>query len=154
IWWQTVQRNVQFRSALHTGRPTGGLPRRFRADAIRSLLPVLPDVLLPALGSDMFDQPALPQPKSGQAGIEEGLELQRWQPILPGGLRYLVSGARAGVFVTLRNHLIRQSGITFTGDTARPRGFGIVSGGLPVQHRAPRPVPLPGNLAGHENVAL
>ena len=43
IWWQTVQRSVQFRSALHTSRPTGGLPRRFRAEAVRSLLPVLPD---------------------------------------------------------------------------------------------------------------
>ena len=74
--------------------------------------------------------------------------------MLPGGLRYLVSGARAGVFVTLRNHLIRQSGITFTGEPPRPRGFGMVSGGLPVQHRAPRPVPLPLNEERRQDVAL
>src|SRR3712207_7803132 len=71
-------RNVQFRSALHTSRPTGGLPRRFRAEAIRSLLPVLPDPWLPALRSDLFDLPALPEPKPGRSE-EHTSELQSRQ---------------------------------------------------------------------------
>jgi hypothetical protein len=154
LWWQTVQRTVQFRSALHTDRPTGGLPRRFRAPAVRSLLPAPPNPPLPALTEAVFDQPDLPQPDGQQAGIPEGPALERWQPVLPGGLRYLVSGARAGVFLTLRNHLLRQSGVTFAGGRPRPHGLAMLSGGLPVEHRAPRPVPLPANVDGRQGVAL
>lgn len=154
LWWQTVQRTVQFRSALHTDRPTGGLPQRFRAPAVRSLLPAPPNPPLPALTEAVFDQPGLPEPDDQQAGIPEGLALERWQPVLPGGLRYLVTGARAGVFVTLRNHLLRQSGITFAGERPRPHGLAMLSGGLPVEHRAPRPAPLPANLDGRQGVAL
>ncbi|WP_067460950.1 LamG domain-containing protein [Actinomadura macra] len=154
LWWQTVQRTVQFRSALHTDRPTGGLPRRFRAPAVRSLLPAPPDPPLPALTGPVFDQPDLPKPDDEQPGIPEGLALERWQPVLPGGLHYLVSGARAGVFVTLRNHVLRQSGITLTGERPRPDGLAMLSGGLPVEHRAPRPVPLPANVDGRQDVAL
>ncbi|WUI02567.1 LamG domain-containing protein [Spirillospora sp. NBC_00431] len=154
LWWQTVQRTVQFRSALHTDRPTGGLPRRFRAPAVRSLLPAPPDPPLPALTGPVFDQPGLPEPDDQQPGIPEGLALERWQPVLPGGLRYLVSGTRAGVFVTLRNHLLRQSGIVLAGENPRPHGLGMLSGGLPVEHRAPRPVPLPANADGRQGVAL
>ncbi|MGI5328442.1 LamG-like jellyroll fold domain-containing protein [Actinomadura nitritigenes] len=146
LWWQTVQQAVQFRSALHTDRPTGGLPRRFRAPAVSSLLPVPPDPPLPALTEPLFDQPPPAQP--------DGTALDRWQPVLPGALRYLVTGTRPGVFVTLRNQLLRQSGVVLTGDHVRPRGLGMLSGGLPVQHRAPRPVPLPANLDGRQGVAL
>ncbi|MGI5207638.1 LamG-like jellyroll fold domain-containing protein [Spirillospora sp. CA-108201] len=149
LWWQTVQRTVQFRSALHTDRPTGGLPRRFRAPAVRSLLPAPPDPPLPALTEPLFDQPDLPEPKT-----PEGPALERWQPVLPGELHYLVSGARAGVFVTLRNHLLRQSGVTLAGEHPRPRGLAMLSGGVPVEHRAPRPVPLPPNGDGRQDVAL
>ncbi|MEV4254170.1 hypothetical protein AB0J52_13520, partial [Spirillospora sp. NPDC049652] len=149
LWWQTVQRTVQFRSALHTDRPTGGLPRRFRAPAVRSLLPAPPDPPLPALTGALFDQPPLASP-----GAADGPALDQWQPVLPGGLRYLVTGVRPGVFVTLRNQLLRQSGVVLTGEHARPRGLGMLSGGLPVQHRAPRPVPLPANTDGRQAVAL
>ncbi|WP_160826818.1 hypothetical protein [Actinomadura sp. J1-007] len=152
LWWQTVQRTVQFRSALHTDRPAGGLPRRFRAPAVSSLLPAPPDPPLPALTAPLFDQPALPEPDGPRAGVPEGLA--RWQPVLPGGFRYLVSGARAGVFVTLRNQVLRQSGVLLTGEHPRPRGLAMLSGGLPVEHRAPRPVPLPANADGRQGVAL
>jgi hypothetical protein len=154
LWWQTVQRTVQFRSALHTDRPTGGLPRRFRAPAVRSLLPAPPNPPLPALTEPVFDQPDLPKPDDQQPGIPDGLALERWQPVLPGGLHYLATGARAGVFVTLRNHLLRQSGVTLAGEHPRPRGLAMLSGGLPVEHRAPRPVPLPANVDGRQSVAL
>ncbi|MFC4913905.1 LamG-like jellyroll fold domain-containing protein [Actinomadura gamaensis] len=149
LWWQTVQRTVQFRSALHTDRPTGGLPRRFRAPAVHGLLPAPPDPPLPALTGALFDQPPLASP-----GAPDGPALDRWQPVLPGGLRYLMTGTRPGVFVTLRNQLLRQSGIVLTGEHVRPRGLGLLSGGLPVQHRAPRPVPLPANTDGRQAVAL
>ncbi|WP_433472214.1 LamG-like jellyroll fold domain-containing protein [Spirillospora sp. CA-142024] len=154
LWWQTVQRTVQFRSALHTDRPAGGLPRRFRAPAVSSLLPAPPDPPLPALTGPVFDQPDLPEPADQQPGVAEGPALERWQPVLPGALRYLVSGARAGVFVTLRNHLLRQSGITLVGEHPRPHGLAMLSGGVPVEHRAPRPVPLPANVDGRQGVAL
>ncbi|NDU72264.1 hypothetical protein GWI34_06450 [Actinomadura sp. DSM 109109] len=153
LWWQTVQHTVQFRSALHTGRPAGGLPRLFRAPAVSSLLPAPPDPPLPALTAPVFDQPGL----SGQDDPPDdpgGPALERWQPVLPGAMRYLVSGTRAGVFVTVRTHLLRQSGITLTGEHPRPRGLGMLSGGLPVEHRAPRPVPLPANADGRQGVAL
>ncbi|TDD58762.1 LamG domain-containing protein [Kribbella antibiotica] len=150
LWWQTVQRAVQFRSALHTDRPAAGLPRRFRAPAVSSLLPVPPNPPLPALTGELFDQPALPEHPQGN--IPAGLA--RWQPVLPGGLRYLVSGARAGVFLTLRNHLLRQSGVVLDGEHPRPQGLGLLSGGLPVQHRAPRPVPLPANSDERQEIAL
>ncbi|MFC0040466.1 LamG domain-containing protein [Actinomadura rayongensis] len=146
LWWQTVQRTVQFRSALHTDRPTGGLPRRFRAPAVRSLLPAPPDPPLPALTGALFDEPPLAFPGAPA--------LDHWQPVLPGGLRYLVTGVRPGVFVTLRNQLLRQSGVVPTGEHPRPRGLGLLSGGVPVQHRAPRPVPLPANADGRQAVAL
>ncbi|WP_026416455.1 LamG domain-containing protein [Actinomadura oligospora] len=153
LWWQTVQQRVQFRSALHTDRPTGGLPRRFRAPAVSSLLPAPPDPPLPALTGPLFDQPPLPQP-GNPPGTPGGPALNRWQPVLPGSLRYLVSGARPGVFVTLRNQLLRQSGVALTGGHPRPRGLAMLSGGLPVQHRVPRPVPLPANADGRQGVAL
>jgi Concanavalin A-like lectin/glucanases superfamily len=154
LWWQTVQRTVQFRSALHTDRPTGGLPRRFRAPAVRSLLPAPPDPPLPALTEAVFDQPDLPEPDGRQAAVPEGPALERWQPVLPGGFRYLVTGARAGVFMTLRHHLLRQSGVTVAGERPRPHGLAMLSGGLPVEHRAPRPTPLPANVDGRQEVAL
>ncbi|WP_242885220.1 LamG domain-containing protein [Actinomadura litoris] len=146
LWWQTVQQTVRFRSALHTDRPTGGLPRRFRAPAVSTLLPAPPDPPLPVLTGAVFDRPALP--------VADGPALERWQPVLPGGLRYLVTGARPGVFVTVRHQVLRQSGITLTGEHARPRGLAMLSGGLPVDHRTPRPVPLPPNDDGRQDVAL
>ncbi|WP_207399736.1 LamG domain-containing protein [Actinomadura fibrosa] len=151
LWWQAVQRTVQFRSALHTDRPSAGLPRLFRAPAVSSLLPAPPDPPLPALTEPLFDQPGIPEPDGHQPG---GPALERWQPVLPGGLRYLVTGTRAGVFVTLRHHLLRQSGVTLTGQHPRPRGLPLLSGGLPVEHRAPRPVPLPANADGLQGSAL
>lgn len=153
LWWQTVQRTVQYRSALHTTRPAAGLPRRFRAPAVSSLLPAPPDPPLPALTEPLFDQPPLSTP-AGPPGTPAGPALDRWQPVLPGGLRYLVSGTRAGVFVTLRNQLLRQSGVVLTGEDPRPRGLAMLSGGVPVEHRAPRPVPLPANVDGRQGVAL
>ncbi|MDX1982939.1 MAG: hypothetical protein SFV51_21900 [Bryobacteraceae bacterium] len=107
-WWQAPHYVTQFRRAGQNGAPSAGLPAQFRAQAIKSLRPVLP---------------ASPLPAGDEAG---------WQPVLPGALRYLMVGNRAGSMLALRHHLIRQSGAD-----------SVVSGSVPVQHRVPRPVPLP-----------
>lgn len=135
LWWQAPQYQVQFRSALQSDAPTAGLPPRFRAPAIKTFLPVLPTPPLPAL------QPNLLEPTLNEeiADVPDA-DLQRWQPVLPGAVRYLLTGDRPGVMFALRHQLLRQSGSTSTDP-----GQGLVSGSIPVQHRMPRPVPLPEN---------
>ncbi|HEY0734357.1 MAG TPA: LamG domain-containing protein [Herpetosiphonaceae bacterium] len=108
--------------------PGAGLPPLFRATPIRSFLSVLPDPPMPPH--------ALP-PDAPHAALSPG-----WQPVLPGSLHYFVVGARSGVMLAVRNQLIRQS------------DHALTSGSLPVQHRVPRPVPLPPNHAGAEDSAL
>jgi hypothetical protein len=82
LWWQPPQYRVQFRSALHSGLPAAGLPKTFRAAAVRALLPVVSDPQMPA-------QPIEPAETPDD-------QLSWWQPVLPGALRYLISGARPG----------------------------------------------------------
>jgi hypothetical protein len=137
LWWQSVQHGVQFRSAL-SGEPAAGLPPAFRAVPIRSLLPVLPDPPLPAVDADAVLQSRAPR-------------LARRQPVLPGSIRTTLVGARPGVFLSLRHQLLRQSGISLTGGQP-PKA--LVSGSVPVQHRMPRPVPLPPNRADMRDAAL
>ncbi|TVP63433.1 MAG: LamG domain-containing protein [Leptolyngbya sp. LCM1.Bin17] len=112
-WWQAPHYHVQFRSALAEDGPTAGLPPYFRAPAIKSLLPTCPNPLLPPATVDDVD----------------------WQPVLPGALRYFLTGDRAGVFLSLRHQLMNQLGSNHS----------LASGSVPVQHRVPRPVPLPPN---------
>ncbi|MEM7309235.1 MAG: hypothetical protein AAF682_21300 [Planctomycetota bacterium] len=121
-WWQASQHAVQFRSALSEDRPAAGLPKDFRARPILSLLPAV----------------APPLPELAQDG--------EWQPVLPGGTRLLVHGARAGVPFAFRHQVLRQR-------TGSAEGV-LVSGSVPVQHRMPRPVALPPNRLGREEVAL
>jgi hypothetical protein len=123
LWWQAPQHLVQFR-APGANRPTWTLPTLYRARAIKSLLPVLSTLPLPSLDFS-----------------EDGH--QSWQPLLPGALRYLISGARAGVMLAIRNQLLRQSSLE--AGQANQVGKGLVSGSVPAQHRMPRPVPLPPN---------
>jgi len=119
LWWQALQHRVQYRS------DEVGLPSLFRARAIKSLLPVLPQPRLPELHPTT-------QPEANDK------ELLLWQPLLPGALRYWLVGARPGVMLALRHQLLRQS---LTKDPLTV----MVSGSVPVQHRVPRPVPLPPN---------
>jgi len=114
-WWQAPHYQVQFRSALAEDGPAAGLPPYFRAPAIKGLLPTCPNLRLPPTTAD-----------------DTG-----WQPVLPGALRYFLTGDRAGVFLSLRHQLVNQFG---SHDT-------LASGSVPVQHRVPRPVPLPPNTA-------
>jgi len=125
LWWQAVQNFVQFRSS-HSAAPTGGLPPLFRAPAIKSLLPRLPQPPLPVLVGSQ-DKPN---------------DLTDWQPVLPGRMRHLVTGARPGVFYAMYNHLLRQQ-IAYTVKEQTSRT--LASGCVPVQHRTTRPAPLPRN---------
>jgi len=135
LWWQSLQQSVQYRSGLG-GEPAAGLPPLFRAGAIRSLLPVLPDPPLPAV------EPAALFPAT----------TVRRHPVLPGSVRTTVVGARPGAFVSLRPQLTRQSALDPS--PGLQRGKALVSGSVPVQHRAPRPIPLPPNDAAAPERAL
>lgn len=120
LWWNAPHHVVQFRTTA-VSRRSAGLPPLFRAPAIKSLLPVLADP---------------PMPPSPPAGPD-------YQPVLPGRLRYLLVGARPGVMFAIRNQLIRQQlGAVADGEAATS-----VSGSVPVQHRIPRPTPLPPNVS-------
>ncbi|MEZ5300928.1 MAG: hypothetical protein R3F11_09790 [Verrucomicrobiales bacterium] len=130
LWWQAPQLSMQYRPAAESA--AAGLPATFRARRIKSLLPVLPDP---------------PMPPTGGLAIDD--ETGSWQPVLPGGLRYLITGSRAGAMFALRHHLITQSLST---DPSASAAF--VSGGIPAQHRMPRPVPLPANRIGKNGIAL
>ncbi|HEX8823876.1 MAG TPA: hypothetical protein VF794_28410 [Archangium sp.] len=137
LWWQSLQHGVQYRTGL-SGEPAAGLPPVFRAGAIRSLLPVLPDPPLPTVDAAAILKSREPR-------------IARHQPILPGSVRTTLVGARPGVFLSMRHQLLRQSGITLTQDQPQKA---LVSGSVPVQHRAPRPVPLPPNHADARDAAL
>lgn len=88
LWWQGLQHFVQFRAAS-ADQPSAGLPELFRARAIRSMMPALPDVPMPALTA------------SGDGA---------WQSALPGELHIMPVGSRAGVAFAYRHQLIRQQG--------------------------------------------
>ncbi|MEZ4747966.1 MAG: hypothetical protein R3C41_18015 [Calditrichia bacterium] len=133
LWWQAPQHFVQFRSAISSEKPTAGLPPNFRAPAIKSFLPVIANPPMPAFRAENLANP------DGSAN-----SIDRWQPVLPGALRFLLTGNRTGTMLALRHQLLRQSGLHF--DAAAPEsGESLVSGSVPVQHRVPRPVPLPAN---------
>jgi|GEM_PF-2386020 len=137
LWWQSHSYQVQFRSAL-ADQPVAGLPPYFRAPAIKGLLPVLPDPPMPKIAASSEDT------FNSEASISE-----RWQAILPGVLRFMITGDRPGVPFAFRSHIISQRGFSQTGASA---GQTLVSGGTPVQHKMPRPTPLP--LTGRRDVAL
>jgi hypothetical protein len=143
LWWQALQHFVQFRQAGsgNDQTPEAGLPALFRAPAIKSLLPVLPNPPMPALqASTIFN-------------FTDNNAIERWQPILPGALRYMTTGARVGVMFAMRHSIIKQSGLHL--DRTPPQtGASMVSGSVPVQHRFPRPVPLPDNAVDKKETAL
>ncbi|MBE7384756.1 MAG: hypothetical protein F6J95_025495 [Leptolyngbya sp. SIO1E4] len=133
LWWQAAQYTVQYRPATASARPAAGLPAQFRAPAIASLLPVALHPPLPEI--------------NGAALFQQADPVDRWQAILPGTLRYLMVGDRPGVFFNLRNQLLRQGSLATDGSS---RGSVFVSGSVPVQHRMPRPVPLPANQSSEQ----
>ena len=145
LWWQVPALAVQFRSAERSERRAASLPQIFRAPAIKSLLPVLPNPPMPKVGQGQLDkvQDIDPvQPAHGRNG---------WQSVLPGLLRYLVTGSRSGVMFAVRNLLIRQKGLKQDSGSV---GETVVSGSVPAQHRFPRPVPLPLNSRDRRATAL
>lgn len=142
IWWQAMQRFVQYRSAQDNG-PRGGLPGKFRARAILSLLPILPKLPMPKNELDAFLIPLNPS----ASGIS-----RHWQAVLPGAIKTMAIGSRPGVAMVQRHFLITQlvekdaEGMLSTSS--------LNSGSIPVQHRFPRPVGLPDNIQGKQLKAL
>jgi hypothetical protein len=143
LWWQSLQFNVQFRPAGGDSRPAASLPAYFRGPAIRSLLPVNPTPPMPDLAPDRVTMVEVSTTDTPTPPYE------RWQPVLPGRLRYLVVGTRPGVPYVFRHSLLRQG----WGESESSTSL-IVSGSVPAQHRAPRPVPLPKNRPAGQAFAL
>lgn len=140
LWWQAIQHLAQFRAG--TNAPAAGLPHKFRAQAIKSFLPKLPHLLLPELEQLITKEE-----------FEETDLFKVWQAMLPGSLRYLLTGARPGVMLAAHHFLLRQKGRR----ASQPSTEGatvLASGSLPIQHRMPRPVPLPANQEGQQATAL
>ena len=128
LWWHAPQQFLQYRTSSTEEAPAAGLPETFRAPAIKCLLPTLPSPPMP--GAKEIQDVLSILPSERQAGAEG----PAWQPILPGALRYLVTGSRGGAFLAIRSQLLTQTpSATF------------VSGSVPMQLRAPRPVSLPAN---------
>lgn len=140
LWWSVASHAVQFalpeRSQL--------LPRNFRAKAIQSLLTSATSVPLPPLaelkltdGDDLSD-------KEDPPALKFLLKLlAAWQPVLPPSHIYLIVGARAGAPLLIRSFLLSQSGAPSSDQT----GSIHAGGAIPVQHRMPRPIPIPPNGA-------
>jgi hypothetical protein len=128
-WWQSIALRVQFADPSTDAQAT--LPKNFRSRAIRSLAVALPDLPLPADGN-------LPASVGGPSPPAS------WQPVLPGSVRWTGIGSRAGAFFTARPQIISQPA----------DGPHWASGSVPVQHRFPRPVPIPKNAGGGQAEAL
>lgn len=141
LWWQGLQHAVQYRVSANSQGPAAGLPPRFRAVAIKSLLPVSPGPPLPAID---LDESPIPSP---------GATPWRWQPVLPGSLRYMLVGTRSGMLLAMRHALLSQS-LPSSVNGAPEEGMVMLSGSVPVQHRVPRPVPLPENHLDTRATAL
>jgi hypothetical protein len=133
LWWVASFHHVQY--LVPEDRPPKLLPRRFRARAVSSYLPAWPAVPLPDIKT---------------------LGLGRdWQPALAGGHRALYVGARPGVPFLFREHLLTQDASDPAGTaTADPVSIPTASGGVPVQHRFPRPIRLPENVKGGQDHAV
>jgi hypothetical protein len=147
LWWQICQHYVQFAPPIPDGvtpplgggpmaREAGRLPKMFRARAIRGLLPAVPDLVLPRVEN-------LPELKSADQPLSLDNAVALNQAALPGSVRCTVIGGRAGVPFAFRPHLIVQN-IPADAKPGDPTPS-YNSGAVPVQHRMPRPVPLPPN---------
>lgn len=140
LWWSVASHSVQFalpeRSKL--------LPRNFRAKALQSLLPATPRLPLPPLAElKLVD-------KNAQDNATANNRLVAWHPVLPGSLHFLIVGARAGAPLLIRNFLIYQRGMPLSDEM----GSVFAGGATPVQHRMPRPIPIPPNVDSARESAL
>ncbi len=135
LWWQSLAENVQYHVSLEADARKV-LPRLFRAAAIPAFLPSWPGIPLPD-GGDLGNAIVNPVPGAGETLV--------WQPVLPGGYTQIVTGTRPGVPYAFRSQIQTQDVAT---------GRSVISGGLPVLHRTPRPILLPANREGHNDTAL
>jgi hypothetical protein len=137
-WWLACPHQVQYASPESDRFRT--LPRNFRSRAIRGLSPTLPDVPVPPAA-------ALTRATGSVKDSPLGEAVTFWQPVLPGVVQWAAVGSRAGAFFVFRPHILTQR-------LADPTPMAFASGSVPVQHRFPRPVPLPPNTQGGQSAAL
>ncbi|MBL0189311.1 MAG: hypothetical protein IPP97_26650 [Candidatus Obscuribacter sp.] len=127
FWWQSFPQVTQFRSKLSdSSLPTGSIPEKFRASAMFSLLPSPPGAVLPSLET-----------------IENTVKFvaaeTAWQPVLPGRVHLVVQAARPGTMNSLYSNIQRQLFVD------NRKSVIAKSATIPVQHRIPRPLPIPRN---------
>ncbi|WP_315763635.1 OmpA family protein [Bradyrhizobium sp. SZCCHNS2005] len=130
LWWQTLWHQVAF-DIDGPGRRL--LPKGFRARARRGYGPAPSQLRMP-------DANAL-KPLIAAPG-------ESWQAVLPAAVDCLLSGARPGAPFVVRPMTMTQSDPL----SAAKREV-AVGASVPVQHRFPRPVPLPANDAARPALA-
>jgi len=128
LWWSAISHQVQFALPPQTGKL---LPAKFRARFIRSLSPTAPRLPLPEDLEEFLRDNNSVSP-----------EFNLWQPVLPGAVSYLLTGARAGAPFAFRHLLLRQK-INAENLKENESKVNLSSDSIPVQHRFPRPVSLP-----------
>lgn len=138
LWWQGLFQPVQFQMPAESSSPHKLLPINFRSDA---------------RPSDFSSWPHLPLPRREE--ITEilptgGESTSPWQSVLSGRLHALITGSRPGAPFLLRPNLQSQRLELSDEDSRRSEQ----SGGVPVQHRAPRPAVLPRNLVRFAGATL
>lgn len=170
LWWQSTQQLVQYRTGEDVAEimddmpddagagaanvdeaqqllmgAVSGLPNNFRARAIKSLLPVVPQPRLPhAPLTETYASAS-----EGEDNGEQNSNPMQWQAVLPGEMRFMLLGNRPGAMLALRHQVLRQRL-----DADHQHLDTVVSGSIPVQHRVPRPVPLPANRQRQQAIAL
>jgi outer membrane protein OmpA-like peptidoglycan-associated protein len=130
LWWQTLWHQVAF-DIDPSGRLL--LPPGFRAPARRGYTPVPLQLKAP-------ESTALTPLVAGSG--------EPWQPLLPAAVDCILMGARPGA-----PFLVRPLTITQHNPLGSSEEDLVTGASVPVQHRFPRPVPLPANDATKPAVA-
>ncbi len=139
VWWQGLFQPVQYQTPREVSSDRTLLPANFRADPRPGDHAAWPNM-------------PLPSPKNVAASLQtEQQPLTDWQSVLVGRLHCLLTGSRPGAPFLLRPNLQTQDLAQNVPDDS---SYPMQSGGVPVQHRAPRPVVIPRNRQKIANLAL
>jgi hypothetical protein len=130
LWWQTVWHHVAF-DTDPKGLPL--LPKGFRAPARRGYNPAPAQLRMP-------DATALMPLVAGPGAS--------WQAVLPAAVHCVLMGARPGA-----PFVVRPITMTQNNPLAAAAAGVTIGASVPVQHRFPRPVPLPTNDAAKPALA-
>jgi hypothetical protein len=137
VWWTGLRQFLQFALPKSTRRI---LPKDFRAAARRSWLPEPPNLPWPDL---IVSDLAPTEPRDVSLA-------SLFQPVLPAGWTWWTVGSRPGVPFVFSHRIFTQTVLVDPKVVAAPA---LVSSGVPVQHRTPRPISLPENSFVQEALA-